>query len=97
MILANQTFQYFSLKRFARLTSQFPRFQTYIASQQLVTIFRHKNKVVPNLKSRMAATMAAITMLDRTSCLSRVYPSLQRLTDKSNHLKNGGFNLAADS
>ncbi len=97
MILANQTFQYSSLKRLVRLASQFPRFQTYIASQQLVTIFRHKSKVASNLKSRMAATMAAITMLDRTSYLSRVYPRLQRLTDKSNRRTNGGFNLAVDS
>lgn len=93
MILANQTFQFSSVKRLTRLTSQLPRFQTYVASQQLVTTFGHKNEVVLNLKSRMAA----ITILDRTSYLSRVYPSLQRLTDKSNRLTNGGFNLAADS
>ena len=93
MVLADNPFQDFDLKRFAHLPDQFPYFQPNVAFQHLVTVFRDKNKMILNLKNRMAA----ITVIHKPFPFS-VQDNIirQKIIDKSERLKSGGFNLTTD-
>ena len=92
-ILANNPFQDFDLKRLARLPDQFPDFQPNVAFQHLVTVFRDKHKMILNPKNRMAA----ITVIHKPFP-SSVQGNIirQKIIDKSDRLKGGGFNLTSD-
>jgi len=49
MIFAHNTTQYLDFKIFASLPHEFSDSQSYVALQQVITIFRNPNKVVLNL------------------------------------------------
>jgi hypothetical protein len=90
MILTNNSFQNFYLKGFTSLTNQF---QTNITFQNLVAILRDKHKMILNLENGVTS----ITVIHKPLLLvnSGLYHT-QKIIDKSDRLKGGGFNLTTD-
>lgn len=93
MILTDNPFQNFNLKGFTRLPNQLTNFQANITFQYLVAIFSHKYKMVLNFKNSMAS-VTVIHQLFAFSVQSNII--LQKIIDKSDRLKGGGFNLTTD-